>query len=404
MNVNPVGKWKMIERIIRWQQPVIKQTLIISSIVMGSLLSSGLSAQNSSEISEQYPEVADLFNAFDVTQAKAFEEIAAINSDPATQQMRNELQMNMKLRASMSMREMMASGMMTHEVAMETGMGNGPHHDLEVAARMRLLEVMRSKHSNESAETAFENSSAISRHTAEVFKHGRNFEEALFAIYIDDEVDDKLAAVADAIESYLSDDQHSVAIVPKESDYLLSHDQANGLKTAFPLLRGFMWTHQWLQLAALEAVILQGLDSQFNGGVDVALERFWNKIGSSGGMTMFPAPGELPMAPAIAPDLYSQSPEAAIILDNLNLLETVIADILAFPNAENRDELMDQAIAYFTGKDTNNAQSMDYLLFALRGGIYNQGGPAVGDLMQSERNRAREAMNMQHNMIMSSPQ
>jgi hypothetical protein len=394
----------MIERIARWQQPVIKQTLIISSIVLSSFLSSGLSAQNTAEISEQYPEVADLFNAFDVTQAKALEEIAAINADPATQQVRNELQMNMKLRASMTMREMMASGMMTHEAAMEMGMNNGPHHDLEVAARMRLLEVMRGKHSNESAEAAFENSSAISRHTAEVFKHGRNFEEALFTIYIDDDVADKLAAVADAIESYLSDDQHSVATVPKESDYLLSHDQANGLKTAFPLLRGFMWTHQWLQLAALEAVILQGLDPQFNGGIDVALERFWNKVGSSGGMTMFPAPGELPMAPAIAPDLYSQSPQAAIILDNLNLLETVIADILAFPNAENRDALMDQAIAYFTGKDSNNAQSMDYLLFALRGGIYNQGGPAVGELMQSERNRAREAMNMQHNMIMSSPQ
>ncbi|MDA0281061.1 MAG: hypothetical protein O3C29_11635 [Proteobacteria bacterium] len=393
----------MIERIFRWQQPVIKQTLIISSIVLSSFLSSGLSAQNTAEISEQYPEVADLFNAFDVTQAKALEEIAAINADPATQQVRNELQMNMKLRASMTMREMMASGMMTHEAAMEMGMSNGPHHDLEVAARMRLLEVMRGKHSNESAEAAFENSSAIGRHTAEVFKHGRNFEKALFTIYIDDDVDDKLAAVADAIESYLSDDQHSVAVVPKESDYLLSHDQANGLKTAFPLLRGFLWTHQWLQLAALEAVILQGLDPQFNGGVDVALERFWKKIGSSGGMTMFPAPGELPMAPAIAPDLYSQSPEAAIILDNLNLLESLIADILAFPNAENRDELMDQAITYFTGKDSNNTQSMDYLLFALRGGIYNQGGPAVGELMQSERNRAREAMNMQHNMIMSSP-
>ena len=394
----------MIKRIVCWQQPVIKKALIISSIVMSSLISSGLSAQNTAVISEQYPEVADLFNAFDVTQAKALEEIAAINADPATQQVRNELQMNMNMRASMTMREMMASGMMTHEAAMEMGMNNGPHHDLEVAARMRLLEVMRGKHSNESAEAAFENSSAIDRHTAEVFKRGRNFEEALFTIYIDGDVADKLAAVADAIESYLSDDQHSVAIVPKESDYLLSHEQANGLKTAFPLLRGFMWTHQWLQLAALEAVILQGLDLQFNGGVDVALERFWNKIGSSGGMTMFPAPGELPMAPAIAPDLYSQSPEAAIILDNLNLLETVIADILAFPNAENRGELMNQAITYFTGKDTNNAQSMDYLLFALRGGIYNQGGPAVGELMQSERNRAREAMDMQHNMIMSSPQ
>lgn len=394
----------MIGKIIRWQQPAIKQTLIISSIVMGSLLSSGLSAQNTAEIAEQYPEVADLFNAFDITQAKALEEIAAINADPATQQARNELQMNMNMRANMSMSELMAAGMMSHDGPMEMGMSNGPHHDKEVAARMRLLELMRGKHSDDAAENAFENSSAINRHTAEVFKRGRNFEAVLFTIYIDDDVEDKRAAVSDAIDDYLSDDQHSVAKAPKESDYLLGHDQANGLKTAFPLIRGFLWTHQWLQLAALEAVILQGLDSQFNGGVDVALERFWNKVGSTGGMTMFPAPSELPMAPAIAPDLYSQSPEAAIILDNLNLLETVIADILAFPNAENRDELMDQAITYFTGKDTNNAQSTDYLLFALRGGIYNQGGPAVGELMQSERNRAREAMNMQHNMIMSSPQ
>ena len=393
----------MINKIGSWHRPVLKRTFIISSLLLGSLLSTGLSAQNGAGIREQYPEVADLFNAFDVTQAKALEEIAAINANPATQQARNELQMSLNMRANMTMSEMMAAGM-GHGDGMAMGMSNGPHHDLEVEARMRLLEVMRGKHSDDEAEAAFENSSAINRHTAEVFKRGRNFEDSLFSIYIDDRIEDKRAAVATAIDEYLSDDQHSVATVPKESNYLVEHDQANGLKSGFPLLRGFLWTHQWLQLAALEAVILQGLDSQFSGGVNVSLERFWNKVGSSGGMTMFPAPSELPMSPAIAPDLYSQSPEAAIILDNLNLLETVIADILAYPNVENRDELMDQAVAFFTDKETNNAESMDYLLFALRGGIYNQGGPAVGELMQSERNRAREAMNMQHNMIMSSPQ
>ncbi len=392
----------MIDKIINWPAPAIKRTLIISSILLGSLLSTGLSAQNATEIRQQYPQIADLFNAFDVTQAKALEEIVAINANPATQQAQNELQMDLNMRANMTMSEMMAEG--GHNGNMAMGMSNGPHHDLEVQARMRLLEMTRGKYSHEEAESAFNNSSAINRHTAEVFKRGRGFEERLFVIYIDDSIADKRAAVATAIEEYLSDDQHSVATSPKESDYLVEHDQANGLKSAFPLLRGFLWTHQWLQLAALEAVILQGLDSQFNGGVDVALERFWNKVGSSGGMTMFPAPSELPMSPAIAPDLYSQSPTAAIILDNLNLLETVIADILAFPNVENRDELMDQAVAFFTDKESNNAESMDYLLFALRGGIYNQGGPAVGELMQSERNRAREAMNMQHNMIMSSPQ
>lgn len=393
----------MIEKTVNRRQQTIKRMLILSSIAFASLISSGLSAQNTAEIRTQYPEIADLLNAFDITQATALEEIAAINADPATQQQRNKLQMNMNMRANMSMREMMAAGMMSHSGPMEMGMSNGPHHDQELAARMRLLQLMRNKHSNRTAENAFANSSAIQSNVAEVFTRGRNFENALLTIYIDDAIDNKLTAVSKAINNYLSDDQHSVATTAKESDYLLEHDQANGLKTAFPLIRGLLWTQQWLQLAVLEAAILQNLDKQFDGGIDVALERFWNKIGSSGGMTMFPAPSELPMAPAIAPNLYSQSSQAAIILDNLNLLETIIADILAFPNVENRDALMNEALSYFTNKETNNAQSTDYLLFALRGGIYNQGGPAVGELMQSERNRAREAMNMQHSMIMTAP-
>ncbi len=387
----------------RGYQSFLKRLAASILTITISVFSAAASAQSSVEIRDQYPQLADLFNAFDVTQAKAFEEVAAINSNPATLDARNKLQMNLKMMANMSMSEMMASGM-DHEGGMDMGMSGGPYQELEVQARIELLEQMRGKHSDEVAEAAFENSSAINRHTAEVLKRGRNFEERLFAIYIDESISDKRAAVAAAIEDYLSDDRHSVATVPKESTYLIEHDQATGFKSAFPLLSGFLWTHQWLQLASLEAVILQGLDSQFSDGVNVTLERFWNKIGSSGGMTMFPAPSELPMAPAIAPDLYSQSPEAAIIIDNLNVLETVVADILSFPNVENRDELMDQAVALFTNKDSDNAESMDYLLFALRGGIYNQGGPAVGELMQSERNRTRAAMNMQHNMIMSSPQ
>jgi hypothetical protein len=47
--------------------------------------------------------------------------------------------------------------------------------------------------------------------------------------------------------------------------------------------------------------------------------------------------------------------------------------------------------------------TMDYLLNALRGGIFNQGGPAIGELGQSERNRSRSAMEMQHSMIMTAP-
>ncbi|PCJ23423.1 MAG: hypothetical protein COA96_11775 [SAR86 cluster bacterium] len=368
-------------------------TITLSIVVTTSLFTTAVSAQ--SNIRDLYPQLADLFNAFDVTQANAFEKIADINANPSTQAARDELQMNLNMSTSMSMSEMMAAG-----GGMDMGM-NGPYQELEVQARMELLENMRGKYSDEEAEAAYDNSAPVNRHTAEVLKRGRSFETNLFNIYIDDSINDKQAAVAAAVEDYLSDDRHSVASIPKESTYLIEHLQANGFKTAFPLLSGFLWSQQWLQLAALQAVILENVDPQFSGGVDVALERFWNKVGSSGGMTMFPAPSELPMAPAIAPDLYSQSEDAAIIIDNLNVLETVITDILSYPNVENRDGLVDATIARFTNKTEDNIEYMDYLLFALRGGIYNQGGPAVGELMQSERNRSRAAMDMKHSMIMS---
>ena len=139
-------------------------------------------------------------------------------------------------------------------------------------------------------------------------------------------------------------------------------------------------------MAALEAVILEQLDENFAGSMPIALERFNNKLGSAGGMTMFPVPVELPMVPAIAPNLYSQSPAAAAIIDNLNVLETLIADVLAFPNLLDRAQRLSELVTEFTTDSDTPDATTAHLLFALRSGIYNQGGPAVGDLNQSERN------------------
>lgn len=380
-------------------ESVKRYTITIVLLATASLFSASLSAQSGAAIRDQYPQLAELFNAFDITQAGIFESIAEINDNPATAQARADLKMNLEMADDRDSHATMGHGGAAMPMSMD-----GPYKALEVEARVALLEKMRGQYSDEEAESAYADNAAINRHTSEVLKRGRNFEEKLFSIYIDDSITNKRAAVAEAIEDYLSDDRHSVATIPKDSVYLVEHEQASGFKTAFPLLSGFLWTQQWLQLAALEAVILGTLDDQFSNGTEIALERFWNKVGSSGGMTMFPAPSELPMAPAIAPDLYSQSEEAAIILDNLNVLETVVIDILAYPNVENRGELMDAAVVKFTNKDADNSAPMDYLLFALRGGIYNQGGPAVGELMQSERNRSRDAMGMTHTMIMANPQ
>ena len=369
-----------------------------------AVAASAASAQPGAATRDAYPALADLFNAFDVTHAQIFAEINKINENAYAKEARDMLEEHLTMMANMTMKEMMAQGM-GHGDNMHMGMSmDSPYGDLEVEARINLRNLMREKYSDAQAASAFDDSSALNRHTSQVFKHGRAFENALFALYADSSITDKRAAVEAAIAAYKSDTRHSVALTPKDTTLLVNHPQATAFKTAFPRLSGFLWTQQWLQLASLEAIIRDNVDDQFSGGIDVVMERFENKIGSAGGMSMYPAPTELPMAAAIAPDLYSQSPEATIILDNLNVLETLVADIMAYPNLDNRAELIDAAVARFTDNESDNVLPEDYLLFALRGGIYNQGGPAVGELSQSERNRSREAMNMQHAMTMSNGQ
>ena len=360
-----------------------------------------VNAQDDNVTRDVSPELAGLFDAFDITQAGALDAIAEINSSPDTMDARMELAMHLEMLANMTMQEMMAMG--GHSAGeMNMDMDN-PFGELETGVRVALQEQLQQRHEPETAATAYQNSASLDRHTAEIIERGRRFERRLFDIYLDDSVSDKRAAVQAAVDDYMDDDIHSVASTPKNVGLLLTHDQAGAFQTGFPLLRGFLWSNQWLELAALEAVVLEHVDSNVSGGVSTAVERFWNKMGSAGGMTMFPAPVELPMAPAIAPNLYSQSMAAAVIIDNLNVLETIVADIMSYPNLDNRAELITAYTGEFTNKSENLADSMDYLLFALRGGIYNQGGPAVGELMQSERNRSRSAMDMEHAMVMSQP-
>jgi hypothetical protein len=373
--------------------------LSAAALAMGLAYGSAV-AQPGEATRDNYPQLAELFNAFDVTQAQTFDEIQKINTNPYAKEARDSLAEHLTMMANMTMKDMMAAGM-GHGDGMHMGMDmSSPYGDLEVEARINLRNTLRGSHSDDAAAAAFESSDALDRHTAEIFQHGRRFENALFAIYADESISDKRAAIAAAVEEYQADTRHAVASTPKDTALLITHPQANAFKTAFPRLSGFLWTQQWLQLAALEAVIRDHVDPEFNGGIDIALERFENKIGSAGGMSMYPAPTELPMAAAIAPDLYSQSPEATIIIDNLNVLETIVADIMSYPNLEQREELIEAVTSRFTDNEASNVAPEDYLLFALRGGIYNQGGPAVGELSQSERNRSRSAMDMQHAMVM----
>ena len=381
----------------------VMSTILIKTIknafgvTLGVMVSTHAFSQSGSLRSE-FPDLANLYNSFDVTQAGIYDAIANINLDSESQQGRMELKMHLD-----TMAEMDHGGHGGGMAAME--MGGGYFDEMETEVRIDLGETVRGNHSDDQASEAFLNSSVLTSSAARVLLHGRSFEENLWDIFADQSTTNyqKRMAVDGAIQDYLNDAVNAVSLVPKSAELYLDHTYADAFKMGYPKLSGLLYANQWLKLASLEAIIISQVDPQFGGRVPVTLERYWNKVGSDTGMTMFPAPTEMPSVPAISPQLYSQSPQAAVIIDNLSMLQSALADVIAYPNLQNREAVMDQVVAQYTSDDMYLTDTMDYLLNALRGGIFDQGGPAIGDLSRSERNRTREAMNMNHTMIMSAP-
>ena len=361
--------------------------LLLLFLVLASV--TGAFAQTVGRVfSTQESELAELFDAAFVAQAKMFEEISAIDKSPATQAARDQFEKNLRMRANMPMAEMMA--MMQMDASM---MMPGPFDERESHFGTQMINLLAARQSRSAVLDAYENS-PLPRRVVAVLQRGRQFESRLYEILADPSISDKRAALNVEVANYLSADL-SVPAKPMPAALLLEHSQAGAFARGYPKLSGVLWTTQWVQLATIEALLLQGQEVQYWGSVDTVRTRYQGKMQGS------LLPVELPMTPAIAPTLFSMSPDTAVIIDNLNVFETLIADILSYPNLDNKNVAANALVAQFTNPDASYASTMDYLLFALRGGIYNQGGPAIGELSQSERNRSRTEMGMQHAMIMS---
>ena len=343
----------------------------------------------------EIPELLALFDAFDVTQGAMYDRLRAIAESDESAAAQTELRATLMMRANMSMSEMMQmdpGGM--------PGMDQraGPFGALETEAMSELSEMIQDQHSRREIRTAFSGSGALTERAADVLQRGREFEGRIFDIYTDDGVTDKVAAVREAMDDYMSDAQNSVASQPKDPGLMYGHPFAGAFKAGYPSLSGLYWASQWLKLASLEPLMI---GSDVASGVNTTIERFESKLGDARGMAALPS--EIPMAPAISPLLLYRHPEAAWIIDNMNLMEVVIADLLVHPDVTDRDGSIDAVVAEFADRNSNIMTGEDYrgyLLSALRTGIYNQGGPALGELSGSERNRSRMEMEMGSHIIL----
>lgn len=345
-------------------------------------------AADSSMLAKKYPQLQQLLLAHDVLQARAYEEIIFTNETPSA-----AIGQRMLLDKLVELEEAQISHY--HSAGNHLSL-LGPHRVFESRVTPGLLGVVYEEHDAEQVRPLLAQIGVLPPVALETLQRGREFVEQLIEIHLNPTFENKDTAVAQAVENYLSDDAHSVAARPKSDTLLSDHPYAYAYPVGFPQFAGLTWASQWLKIALLEIVITATSDEQLDEDVE-RLAKLYNEklIRQHSGFVALPA--DIPTSPVIAPTFYEKYPDAAYILDNLESLKVVIGDVLAYPQLDNRAQKITDVVAAYTSKEENiSDDDMKYLMYVLRGGIYNAGGPARGGLTWSDRNWSREQSENPH--------
>lgn len=347
-----------------------------------------LHAQTGNElIDTEFPELSRYLNASEVLQAAVFDEIVSSNNSSDS--------MIGKVLLRDSLLELTEAEYSHYHTASDHLAMLGPFRVFESRATPGLQAMIRREYSAEETEAVLEANGSIPPSAVAVLKRGRDFSNTLLEIYLNDMLYDKHSAVDAALEEYLSQDAYSVPASPKSSELLSEHQYAYAFRVGFPQLSGLTWASQWLQLATLEIAMISENETELEAAINNVTSLYEEKIAPAHGGLMS-LPTDIPTMPVIAPNLYGFHPGAAYVLDNIAALKVVIGDILVHPDVMNRNASIEGMVQRFTNKVEELDDETDYLFFVLRGGIFNQGGPAFGGMEVSERNRSRAASNTQH--------
>lgn len=352
------------------------------------------SAGDATILANRYPELQQLLLAHDVLQARVYEEIALTIESPSA-----AIGQRMLLDKLDELEETKTSHY--HSAGNHLSL-LGPHRVFESRVTPGLLGVIYEEHDADEVRPLLAAIGILPPDALQTLQRGREFVEQLIDIHLNPEIEDKKSAVTGAVQIYLSDDAHSVASQPKSDALLSDHPYAYAYPVAFPQFSGLTWASQWLKIALLEVVVTASDDAQLDEDIKRLIALYNEKLirQHSGFVSL---PSDIPTSPVIAPTFYEMYPDAAFILDNLESLKVVIGDVMAYPGIENRAQGITDVVAAYTDKRANlQTDNMKYLLFVLRGGIYNAGGPARGGLTWPDRNWTREQSENPHVSI--SPQ
>lgn len=355
-----------------------------------ALLTPGfLQAQTAAnQIDFRFPELANYLKAFAVVQAAVMEEIVLTNQSP-------ESEIGKELLREQLVELAEAKGSHYHTAGNHLAM-LGPYRVFESRATPGLVAMLRRQHDEADSAQALAATGVITPAAVAVLLRGHAFVVELMNIYLDGSILDKKAAVDAAVANYLADDSTSVASRPKTSDLLSEHPYAYAYRVGFPQLSGLNWASQWLELATLEVLITTVGDEMAREEAMATVLNLYNDKIARAHNSLVSLPSDIPSVPVIAPNLYSAHPEAGVIIDNLSSFRISLGDVLAHPDVVDREAAIENLVVQFTDKDSEITDQIDYLLYVLRGGIYNQGGPAKGGMDTNERNRSRSSLENPH--------
>jgi hypothetical protein len=366
---------------------LFQRSMTAAAVASCFVLQSTSAVADSSVLNFLYPELTNAMRAHDVVFARVLEEIDVTNSSPTSAIGKQLLKDSLVELSEASASHYHSSG---GHLAML-----GPFRVFESRATPSLISTIRKQHDPEQPELTLADLSSLTPRAVATLDRGREFIEEVIAIHVDDGYPDKKAAVADAIKVYLSDDETSVSPRPKSADLLSEHPYAYAYSAGFPQFSGLNWASQWLKLATLEIIITSPDRESETRDLENALSLYEDKTTRLHG-SLVSLPSDIPAIPSIAPNFYTVHPEASSIIDNLEALKVVIADILSHPDEFDRKAAIDTMVGKYTDKNSDIIKPTDYMLFVLRGGIYNAGGPARGGMDQPDRNYSREVQENPH--------
>ncbi|MQA91471.1 MAG: hypothetical protein GEU90_14810 [Gemmatimonas sp.] len=269
-----------------------------------------------------------------------------------------------------------------------------PGGSIEQDVYNQLLNSLRSGTEQATTlQTSMESLAAVAPEVAEALAWGDQFERALLDIYADDQITDKAAAVDQAVTRYQNRTEAALPVEPKfmmasghEGHSMEMDDGHHSMmfRSSFPNANGLMWASQWLEIAVFDPILFYDTPEERAEGVAVVVSRYRELLEEA--PANFPA--EMPTPAAVSPELVRVHPQAAAIIDNVHKLYDAVADVLADQQSGDKAPALTAALRDMRDPEHMAVSEYDWILNSLRNGIYFQGGPAIGRLETSERNRS----------------